>query len=112
MVQLITVRNEVAKVKFLQLCVCPQGGGGGISACLAGGIPACLATGLQGGSAPWGVPAMGGLLLGGACSKGGCLLLGVCSRGVCSWGVWRPPLKQTATAADGTHPTGMHSSSS
>ena len=24
-------------------------------------------------------------------------------------GVWRPPPKQTATVADGTHPTGMHS---
>ena len=24
-------------------------------------------------------------------------------------GMWRPPQKQTATVADGTHPTGMHS---
>ena len=70
------------------------------------GIPACLAAGLGGdvlsqhvlqvvsqhalqqdsrGSAPGG----GSLLPGG-------------------W-VWRPPLrKQTATVADGTHPTGMH----
>ena len=41
---------------------------------------------------------------GGAWSRGG-----VCSRGLvpggCAW--WRPP--GTATAADGTHPTGMHS---
>ena len=30
-------------------------------------------------------------------------------RGLCSggWGEWRPP--RTATAAGGTHPTGMHS---
>ena len=32
---------------FLQVSVCPQGGG--IPACLAGGIPACLAAGLGGG---------------------------------------------------------------
>ena len=38
-----------------------------------------------------------------------------CSRGeggACSGGLWRPgPRKQTATVADGTHPTGMHSCS-
>ena len=34
---------------FLQVCVCPQGGGGGgIPACIAGGIPACLGAGLRG----------------------------------------------------------------
>ena len=53
-----------------------QVSGGGVCA-----ISACLATGLQGGSAPRGVSAPGGL--------------------------WRPP--GTATAAGGTHPTGMHS---
>ena len=47
---------------FLQVCVCPRGGGA-IPACIAGGIPACLAA--------------GGLLL-------GVLLLG----GVSYWGVW------------------------
>ena len=61
-----------------------QQGGCAIPACLAGGIPACLATGLGG----W------------VCSGGGCLLLGC---------VENPPRKQTATDADGTHPTGMHS---
>ena len=30
---------------FLQVCVCPRGGGGAIPACIAGGIPACLAAG-------------------------------------------------------------------
>ena len=101
---------------FLQVYVCPQGGcasmpcsrspgGGAIPACIAGGIPACLAAGLQGG----GVPAPAGACSEGACSRG------VCSRGVCSHGVpalggvWRPPRKQTAAVADGTHPTGMHS---
>ena len=61
---IITVRNEVAKVMFLQVCVCPKGGRR-IPACLAGGIPACLSTGLQG------VPAPGGACSGGACSQGG-----------------------------------------
>ena len=39
---IITVRNEVAKVMFLQVSVCPRGGG----------IPACLAAGLRGGGIP------------------------------------------------------------
>ena len=54
----------------------------------------------QGGSAPRGsapgvVPGRGGILLPGGLLRGG------------AW--WRPP--QTATAAGGTHPTGMHSCS-
>ena len=72
-------------------------------------IPACLAAGwggllrgglLQGGCLLWwsGRSARGGLLLGGPAS-GGC-------------GDPTPPSrKQTATVADGTHPTGMHSCS-
>ena len=60
---------------------------------------------------------LGGLLLGGGVSApvgsapGGCLLQrcllwgGACFRGGCG----DPPQKQTATVADGTHPTGMHS---
>ena len=76
----------------------------------------------SGGSAPGGGPAPRGcllqrcLLLGGACSRGGLLLGGACSRGVpgsrgclLRGGLCRPPQKQTATVADGTHPTGMHS---
>ena len=43
----------------------------------------------------------GGVCSRGVCSGGGCLLpVGVCRD---------PPRKQTATVADGTHPTGMHS---
>ena len=80
---------------FLQVCVCPQGG-----------------------SLVWGVSAPG--VVPGP--------RGVCSQGVCSWGgllpggclVWGvgipacteadpPPPGETATAADVTHPTGMHS---
>ena len=74
---------------FTSMCqeFCPRGGGV-IPACIAGGIPACLAAGLQVGLLPvGGVPAPGGSAPGGA------------------W--WRPP--GTATAAGGTHPTGMHS---
>ena len=67
-----------------------------IPVCIAGGIPACLATGLQG----W------------------CLVQGVAwSRRVSAPGGTGipacteadPPPLETATAADGTHPTGMHS---
>ena len=70
---------------------------GAIPACIAGGIPACLAASLQ----------EGGLLLEeGVCSWGG----------VCPCGVPGPrgvpggdPTPGMATAADGKHPTGMHS---
>ena len=43
---LVTVCNKVAKVMFLQVSVCAQGGA--IPACNADGIPACLAAGLWG----------------------------------------------------------------
>ena len=50
-----------------------------------------------------GVPARGGVCL----LEGGSAPGGTCSGGVGGGG--RPPRKQTATVADGTHPTGMHS---
>ena len=53
----------------------------------------------------WGVsrPTHKGVLApGGACSSRGLL-----QQGSAPGGVWRPP--PTATAAGGTHPTGMHS---
>ena len=61
-VSFVTVRNEVAKVMFLQVCVCPRGGG------LLLGVPCPR------GSAPGGgVPGSGGcLVLGGgipACTE-------------------------------------------
>ena len=105
---------------FLHMCVCQQEG------CLLRGVPGprgCLIPGVpgprgsHGGSAgPAGGSALGGCLVGGR----------VCSRGVC-WGVPGsgglllgmgipacaeadpPPAGETATAADGMHPTGMHS---
>ena len=52
---------------------------------------------VPGGSAPGG-PAWGCLFRGGACSRGSALGEGECGD---------PP--ETATVADGTHPTGMHS---
>ena len=101
---IITVRNEVAKVMFLQACVCPQGGE----------VPGPEGEGLvPGGVCSWGVCSGGE----GVCSGGE----GVCSWwGVCSQEGWfpsmhwgrppPPPLPgEMATAADGTHPTGMHS---
>ena len=54
----------------------------------------------------WGVPGPGGCLVRGVPGPGGgvgCLLGGVWSGG--AW--WSLP--RTATAADGTHPNGMHS---
>ena len=75
---------------------------------------------VRGGVCSQGVPAPGGCLLGG----GGCLIPGGCllpGEGACSqWGclVWglvsqhalrQTPPPETATTADGTHPTGMHS---
>ena len=83
--RLLPPANEVwGKVIFSQACVKNSvhgGEGGAIPACIAGGIPACLAAGLQG----WGGVLPGGLLR----------------------GITPPPW--TATAAGGTHPTGMHS---
>ena len=67
-----------------------QQGGCAIPACLAGGIPACLP---MGGCYP-SMPCRGGLLLGGVPGP----------RGVPGGDTPR-----TATAAGGTHPTGMHS---
>ena len=112
---LVTVSKEVAKVMFLQVCICPQGGGG-IPAGPAGGIPACLVAGLQGVTPAylaWGVPGPGGELVWGVL----CLVWVVPAPrrvpglgGYLLWGaVERPPHQQTAIVADGTHPTGMHS---
>ena len=82
---LLPPANEVwGKVICLQVCVCPRGG-----------------AWFQGVPGPGGVPASS------------------CGGGACSRGVWpgeclgeTPPRSrhpQTATAAGGTHPTGMHS---
>ena len=99
---------------FTGVCDSVHGGGGGcgggIPACIAGDIPACLAAG---GVLSQHALQEGCLLPGGAWSRGAALggvpgLGGACSQGVCSW--WRPP-PRTATAAGGTHPTGMHSCS-
>ena len=96
----VTVRNEVAKVMFLQVSVILFRGGEGwvvsqhalqvvSKHALHQGecaIQACLAAG---GGLPWGgVPAPRGPTLGeGGCSRGSCLLLG----GACSGGGGDPP---------------------
>ena len=72
-IEIFTVLNEVAKVMFLQTCVCSHGGG----VCLS----ACWDTTPPGKDTPWSRHP---------------------SRS-------RHPPGETATAADGTHPTGMHS---
>ena len=77
---LVNIHNEVAKVMFLQACLSTGGG-----ACSRGG--GCLLLG-GGVSAPEGV-----------CSRGG----GVCSA------LRQASPGEMAIAADGMHPTGMHS---
>ena len=94
-----TVLNEVAKVMFLHVSVILSTGGvpapGGRCSWSKGGVSA-----LGGVPGPRGVPGLGGV-------PG--------PRGVCSWGVVsqhalrQTPSGETATAVDGTHPTGMHS---
>ena len=76
---------------FTRVCHSVHGGGGGIPACIVGGIPACLAAR--------------------GCAIPACLAVGVVPApgGLLGGGVWRSPRKQTASIADGTHPTGMHS---
>ena len=140
------LQTKFAKVMFLQVSVCPGGGGipaciaggipaclaagGGISACIAGGIPACLAAG---GGIPaciaGGIPAC--LAAGGVGQQGGWVHTQGKLRGLTRGGSMPTPggvqahtrgcisqhaLRQTppspvwtATAAGGTHPTGMHS---
>ena len=106
---------------FLQVTVCPQEGA--IPACIAGGIPACLAVFLQGpasdlgdvcfwGGSPgpqprgqlrgiWSRPTAEGEIEGD--------LVQAHSQGGSSGNQKQTPPRQTATAADGTHPTGIHS---
>ena len=88
----------------------PEGG-----VCAGGGIPACLAgfqAHTQGGS----LGGSGGVSrnttkreVEGDLASGGLPALSWVSApgGICSWGCGDPPV--TATAAGGTHPTGMHS---
>ena len=71
----------------------------------------CLVWG-EGGVCSWGVPDPGGVPgLGGACSGGVCSGGGAWSGGgvVSQHALRQTPPGETATAADGTHPTGMHS---
>ena len=68
---------------FLQVCVCPQGGGAWCGGVCSGG---CL---VPGGSAPRRMPGPGGL--------------------VSHHALRQTPPGEMATAADGMHPTGMHS---
>ena len=114
--------NEVwGKLIYLQVCVCPQGDA--IPAYIAGCIPACLAAGLGGGSPG---PHSRGKLRGIWCRPkpkgevegdlpGGCLVLGVPDpggagpRGCLPLGGYLVETPRMATAAGGTHPTGMHS---
>ena len=128
----ITVRKCSLRRLCFYRCVSTRGGGvegSAIPACIAGGIPACIAgfqaytqRGSLGGSG-WGEgvsrsTAKGKLRGSGPGPHprrkfrgiwlGGCLLPGGCLWGCLLWGGGGDPLV-TATAAGGTHPTGMHS---
>ena len=103
---LLPPANEVwDKVICLQVCVCPQGGL----------LPGCLVPGgawSQGGVCGQGVPGMGVPALGrGVPGPGGCLLLGGY---LLQDGVPGPrvapggDIPREATAAGGTHPTGIY----
>ena len=94
-VLIFTVRNEVAKVVFLQVCVCPQRAtwSRGVSApggcLLPGGVCSggCL---VLGGAWSWQVPGLGGCVCSGGVSAPGGRVPG--PRGVCSqWG-WYPSM--------------------
>ena len=93
------------KVMFSQVSVIlfTAGGGGmcGRGVCMAGGHVwqrsmhgGCMAGGIYGGEDVW---------QGCVCGRGACVVGACMARGACVAG-------ETATAADGTHPTGMHSS--
>ena len=75
----VTVRNEVAKVMFLHVSVCPRGG---LPQCMLGCHHREEAHPPLQQIPPWSRHPPGSRL---------------------------PPPKQMATVADGTHPTGMHS---
>ena len=101
--ELVTTRKRSLGQGNIFIGVCQEFCSRGVPApggCVSapGGVP-----GPRGVSAPRGVPRPRRECL----VPGGCLLRGegVCSRGGGAW--WRPP--RTATAAGGTHPTGMHS---
>ena len=76
-------------------------------ACIEGG---CMAGGLHGRGLVW----QGGVMAGGVCGRGTCMAGGhawqrVCVAGGVYGGVEACVTGETAIAADGTHPTGMHS---
>ena len=137
--RIVTVLNEVAKVMFLQVCVCPQGRGWypSMSCRWYPSMPCSRSPGRWYPNMPcrW-YPSMPCSRSPGRwypnmpcrwypsmpCSRspGWCLLPGggvpapggvlLLGRGACSQGVrHRPPGQQTTTVADGRHPTGTHS---
>ena len=86
---------------FLHVSVILFMGGGGIPAYIAGGIPACLAAGMGG------VVSQHALQVSRPTPRG---YLGPhLGGGVSQHALRQTPPFPTATAAGGTHPTGMHS---
>ena len=104
---MFTDLNEVAEVMFLQMCVCPGGCLFRVVCSQEWLVPGPGEGLLRGVPGPGGVSGPGGR----GSAPGGCLVLG----GAWSWEGGIPacteadPPGEMATAADGTHPTGMHS---
>ena len=110
---IITARKRSLEQGNIFTPVCHSVHRGGIPACIAGGIPACLAAGGRC-AIPACIGEWGGLLLGvpgpgGAWSRGMPGLGGSAPGGPASRGVPGGDPPRTATAAGGTHLTGMHS---
>ena len=84
-------QTKFAKVMFLHVSVCPQGAG--IPACIAGFCPGGVPRPIPGGK-------LRGLAWGGSPGP---------HPGVSQHALRQTLPQQTATAAGGTHPTGMHS---
>ena len=108
-------QTKFAKVMFLHVSVILSTGGG-VSApggSALGGVCSQIGGLPQGVFAPRGVYSEGncsqGGLLGRICSRGTGLLWGVSALGGSVPGGSTGPSPVTATAAGGTHPTGMHS---
>ena len=93
-------------------CVCQGACMVGEGVCMAGGMCSrgvCGSGGMYGRGVRGGGMWQGACVVGGGvCMEGGHACQGVCVVGACAW--WAVCMaEETATAVDGTHPTGMHS---
>ena len=104
-------QTKFAKVMFLQVSVCPQGGMHGRGTCMAGGHAwqgACMTGGMCGTGAC--MAGERGVHGGGVCMAGGHAWWGCAWQGGHTWwGACMADTTRYSQWAGGTHPTGMHS---